>query len=418
MGAVMQGLFKVLAASWLCLIFALAPSLAEPSPLLKDGVAVDWWFAFKLNATFPGCSNAERMCLFGGSVQNYKKWGQQFVYASSAEKTLQKGEGCSGDSVSDPLGASFDAIYSGALFYVVWNDQFYDDPKIDGCSKSCGAPWGHSKGVVAWDPDGNGFLIQVTTPSWPAAGSKAHPRMQDGNTLGCVTDNNVLVSQHFFSLKLNKDDLLAVLKSLGNASVVTNPGDPQLVFNGGPEEVQAEVKTLGQKSASTDVMEFTLSRGVRLISKPSALHVPPWQMLSAVLGGVPLRAATWWAAPKIYSTTAETEMVCWADTLAKPGAVEIALSGSWDGTAFALDGGLGANKNHAKIGVSTDPGSSLVVFGDLNQQGDAVVKDDKACGRSQNGRGGMFFVLDDKALHDSVAGLIAGDSAPADPGTK
>jgi hypothetical protein len=35
------------------------------------------------------------------------------------------------------------------------------------------------------------------------------------------------------------------------------------------------------------------------------------------------------------------------------------------------------------------------------------------CGTSQNGRGGLFFVVDDKTLHESVADhLIKGDSAP------
>ena len=63
----------------------------------------------------------------------------------------------------------------------------------------------------------------MSTPSWPASGSSAHPRPTDGNTLGCVADNDVLVSQHFFALALNRDDVIAVLKALANASVVTDP---------------------------------------------------------------------------------------------------------------------------------------------------------------------------------------------------
>lgn len=38
-------------------------------------------------------------------------------------------------------------IYSGAPNYLVWNDQFYDDPvpKVDPpCIKYCAKPWGHS----------------------------------------------------------------------------------------------------------------------------------------------------------------------------------------------------------------------------------------------------------------------------------
>jgi hypothetical protein len=60
--------------------------------------------------------------------------------------------------------------------------------------------------MLEWDGDGEGFVLQVTTPSWPAAGSKNFSRKSDGNTLGCIEDDNVEVSQHFFCLKLNRDD--------------------------------------------------------------------------------------------------------------------------------------------------------------------------------------------------------------------
>jgi len=93
--------------------------------------------------------NVERACIFGGSVQT--KYGnhfsQQFVYASSADPALQRGTGCAGDSVNDPVGATFEQVYDHDYYFVVWNDQFYDDPKVAGCTKECGAPWGHSK---AW----------------------------------------------------------------------------------------------------------------------------------------------------------------------------------------------------------------------------------------------------------------------------
>jgi hypothetical protein len=49
-----------------------------------------------------------------------------------------------------------------------------------------------------------------------------------------------------------------------------------------------------------------------------------------------------------------------------------------------------------------------VIFGDLNQQG-ALSRPD--CGKSENGRGGLFFVLDNKELADGVTDLIDGDTA-------
>jgi|WetSurMetagenome_2_1015567.scaffolds.fasta_scaffold180016_1 hypothetical protein len=402
-------LFGLLVAA----IFLAVPAgaLAQPAPLLKSGQPVAWWFTFKLNATFPGCDGDSRVCLFGGTVQNYKQWGQQFVYASSADHSLQKGSGCAGDSIDDPVGATFNEIYNGALSYVIWNDQFYDDPEIAGCTKSCASPWGHSKGILAWDENGNGLVMQVTTPSWPAAGSAAEPRQSDGNTLGCVKDNNVLVSQHVFALQLSKDDVKAVLQALANASVVTDTENPQIVKNGGPAEIRALAGKLGVKTKSTKYLKTTLSSGVVLISKPSGLHVPPWQMVSSLLGGVPLRTATWWAKPQIYSTTKASKLACWDKSLAKPGAVQIATTGQWQGQSFGLSGGLGANYNHAKIGVSTAKGTHYAIFGDLNQQGNAVNTEGK-CNSSQNGRGGLFYVVDDAQLADSLAGLIKGKSAP------
>ena len=127
--------------------------------------------------------------------------------------------GCIGDTTADPLGATFDQVYNGTFHYVIWNDQFYGDPM-----KNKDAPAGHSKGLLAWNNDGNGMVLQVSTPSWPASGSSSEPRKTDGNTLGCVADNDVLVSQHFFALALTQADVIAVLEALAHAlSVVTDP---------------------------------------------------------------------------------------------------------------------------------------------------------------------------------------------------
>jgi hypothetical protein len=388
-----------------------ANSSNGPVPLLSEGHPVDWWFVFKFNsAKFPGCTGgAIRICPFGGEVQNYKAFGQQFVYASSDAPSLQEGSGCVGDTATDPIGATFAEVYSASYYYVVWNDQFYDDPMIHGCSKECGAPWGHSKGMLAWDESGDGLVLQVTTPSWPAAGSEKFPRKTDGNTLGCVTDDNVQVSQHFFALRLNKDDLVKVLTALSNASVVTDPKNQQVVNNGGPPDVQKLVAGLGVKSNSPRFTKDTLSTGVELISKSSGLNVPPWQMVSAVLGGVSLRTATWWANPKIYTTTESTAISCWNDSIGRPGPVEIATTGQWDGKVFGLTGGLGTDFNHAKLGVSMSGNANYAIFGDMNQQGNTSGEN---CASSQNGRGGLFYVVDNSGLFISLKELITGDTAP------
>ncbi|HTB18302.1 MAG TPA: deoxyribonuclease II family protein [Bryobacteraceae bacterium] len=375
-----------------------------PAPLLKLGQPVDWWFVFKFNAgSFPDCAGEQRSCLFGGTVERYRSYSQQFVFASSADHSLQPGGGCIGDTTADPLGATFDQVYNGTFHYVIWNDQFYGDPM-----KNKDAPAGHSKGLLAWNNDGNGMVLQVSTPSWPASGSSNEPRKTDGNTLGCVADNDVLVSQHFFALALTQADVIAVLEALAHASVVTDPAQLQIVNNGGPAAIQSLVNDLGKTSRGKTATKTTLSSGVLLISKPSDLNVPPWQMVSAMLDGEPLRTATWWASPKIPSSTAATPLECWDRSLGTPGAVEIATSGNWQGKTLGFEGVGEPDGNHAKIGVSTGQ-HSYAIFGDLNQQG---TLSGPHCDSSQNGRGGLFFVLEDAQLFSGLRGLIQGQSAP------
>jgi hypothetical protein len=388
-----------------------------PYPMLSKGHPVTWWFVFKFNTeAFPGCgSGFTRACPFGGTPQNYSSFGQQYAYASSDDPELQKGSGCTGDTSADPVGATFDEVYNGTFHFLIWNDQFYDDPAIEGCSQECGSPWGHSKGMLVWDDTGEGFVMQVSTPSWPSAGSAKSPRKSDGNSLGCTKDNNVEVSQHFFSLHLTKDDVVRVLQALGNASVATDPTNAQIVSNGGPADIQQLVSKLGVKSTSEAYSSTTLSTGVQLLSKPSRLHVPPWQMVSAILGGIALRTATWWAAPEIYSTSGATAVTCWDASLTSPGPVQIATTGTWEGKTLGLTGGLGDNFNHAKLGVSTAGANRYTIFGDMNQQGAVAGAD---CSSSQNGRGGLFYVVINPKLSGSVSSLLNGATAPEDAPAK
>jgi len=380
-----------------------AQPLAPPQPLASAGAPHQWVFAFKLNGqSFP--TKPVQSCMFGGSPQA-KRASLDYATANSHFAALLQGMGLIGTSLADPLGATFSEIYNGNLNFVVWNDQLYRHPAIRGCGDSCGGPWGHSKGIIAWDGSGNGLILQVTTPSWPGSGTAAAPRNGSGNTLGCIAKpNDILYSQHFFALQLSPADTALLLDALANASVVTDVANPQLARIGGPSELQERARRLGAKSPSTSLIEATLSSGVRLIAKPSALHVPPWQMVSARLGGTGLRTATWWAAPRIPTTVRGRQIVCWRSDLGEPGPVEVAVTGSWKDKTISLKGG----GNHAKLGVSIEGNHPYVIFGDLNQQG----RLSNNCASSQNGRGGLFFILEDVQLHAALAQLMTGEIAP------
>jgi hypothetical protein len=209
----------------------------SPSPLTSVGHPVDWFFAFKTNTkTEPSTYDAKRPCAFGGTPTKYARgFSLHYGLASSATKTFAPADGDIGAGDQDPVGATFGEIYNGQLNFVIWNDQFYSAPNVHGCGEACKKPWAHSKGMIAWDSAGAGFVMQVSTPSWPAAGSKAYPRKNDGNTLGCIADNDVLVSQHFFAVKLDRAGVAMMLQALANASIATDPNNPQVVRNGGPQ---------------------------------------------------------------------------------------------------------------------------------------------------------------------------------------
>jgi len=350
--------------------------------------------------------------LFGGTAGNYPNGhNQQYVFATSASPTLVQGPGFIGTTLQDPLGATFAQIYQNpGYFYVLWNDQFYNNPLAN-----TDAPWGHSKGMVAWNSAGAGFVLQVSTPSWPASGSFRYPRQNDGNTLGFIHDDDVEVSQHFFALKLTSDDLAIVLGALANASVTTSLTAPSIVQNGGPANIQALVNGLGKVTTGTTCSVSTLSTGVQIISKPSNLNVPPWQLISAKLNALPLRVASWWQPPAIYSSAGGVVPGCWAAGLGTPGAVATATTGTWNGVSIGLEGGDGTNFNHAKIGISTDPTEPICIFGDMNQQGALAPNYDsqgQTCDSSQNGRGGTFYVLSDPGLFASLTQLLSGATAP------
>ena len=64
------------------------------------------------------------------------------------------------NSTGGKASATFEEVYDNSFHYLIWNDQFYDDPEINGCSESCSGPWGHSKGFsggVGKGP-GEGYL--------------------------------------------------------------------------------------------------------------------------------------------------------------------------------------------------------------------------------------------------------------------
>jgi hypothetical protein len=416
-----RGLFGLLAAVFMLAAWPPAAMAAPASPLLSAGQPVTWWFAYKFNAKTAqtAANDAARLCPFGGEKKDYGlPYGQTYAIASSADSTLKPGVGLIGTSDRDPLGATFGEIYSGPYSYVVWNDQFKGDPTLP-CGEDCGQPWAHAKGLVAWRDDGSGILLQVTTPGWPGAAGKDNPRTVDGNTLGCTLGDNIEFGQHFFALKLTPADVAIVLKAAANAGVATKPGVGQVVHlrPQGPADLATLVAALGDPTpAAAAVRLDDLSSHVKVISKPSVLHVPPWQLVSATLGSEPLLVASWVVGKDGFPSTRSGKTPgCWSPGLAKPGEVQVAVKGTWKGAPIGLLGGNPQlpDSNHAKVAVSLAGGHGYAIFGDMNQTGGLASE----CTRSQNPRGGLFFVVADSGLWSSLKALLTGTIAAYDTKT-
>jgi hypothetical protein len=126
--------------------------------------------------------------------------------------------------------------------------------------------------------------------------------------------------------------------------------------------------------------------------------------VSATLGGEPLKVASWWTGKSAFPSTKATKPGCWDPGLSKPGKVQIAITGRWQGQPIGLAGGASDKGNHAKVGVSLPGGHDYAVFGDMNQTGGLS----NLCTRSQNPRGGLFFAVQDAALASSVRDLLDG----------
>jgi hypothetical protein len=105
---------------------------------------------------------------------------------------------------------------------------------------------------------------------------------------------------------------------------------------------------------------------------------------------------------RIYTNKAGKEDGLLGLVVKRPGASEIATSGEDDHPLVSK-----AGSNHGKIGVSIERKALLDLWG--HESAGSVTG---SCDSSQNGRGGLFFVVEDKVLTTDLTNLIGGDTAP------
>ena len=203
--------------------------------------------------------------------------------------------------------------------------------------------------------------MQVTTPIGPEPEARSTRDPKNGNTLGCRKGQYVLVSQHFFALKLKQGRRGQSLTALQNASVVTDTHNPQIVKNGGPTDITVLVARLGVKSTGT-AFHPRHSFDWRAVDF-KAFRAPCATVANGVFGARwrLTKSCNLVGEPQIPSTTSSTTIDCWTRR-SHPWRSRNCNLRAVSGQDIWLKGLADADGNHAKIGVSTSGSSSLHNF--------------------------------------------------------
>ena len=140
-----------------------------------------------------------------------------------------------------------------------------------------------------------------------------------------------------------------------------------------------------------------------LISKPSNLNVPPWQMVSALLDGdVGAHGDLVGLAADLLDQEARSRSAAGTGVLKsdnkKPGDGRHRQERQLGGRTLGL---IGGQRTTPRSASPRRVAKHYAIFGDLNQQG-TINPGKGKCDSSQNGRGGMFFVVkNDEAVQDA-----------------
>ena len=202
----------------------------------------------------------------------------------------------------------------------------------------------------------------------------------------------VAFSQHFFALKLNKADVVTVLAGAAERERRHRSGKPQIVQRrpGGRSQWSRSRRAISKERRRSHQERASRGRDPDLEAvRPGMSRPGRWFRRCWAMPGE--RSATWWMKPWIYHQMARRGSMLGRATLGpKPGPVAIAGTGA----------GMSRDQphrplNHAKFGTTTSADKRFSILGDLNQQG-AIAP--PGCDKSQNGRGGLFFVVRGQAV--------------------
>lgn len=172
---------------------------------------------------------------------------------------------------------------------------------------TCSSPFGHSKGAMAYEKNGQGFFLQGTTPNWPDPSQKSTYA-----PLGCQLDNNVYLSQSFMGLTLNSDtftDMAPYIQaarvcSTGTISCAGSDAAGHVIdYNCTSEQTRNESWSIldtafagtSNSKINSKSEVFKTSGGVQFTftAHSSADDVPPWLIVANELG-VDLGVSSWW----------------------------------------------------------------------------------------------------------------------------
>ena len=309
--------------------------------------------------------------------------------------------------------------------YAIWNDQM-SKSAIPGTYKDCSSPRAHSKGAMIVGKSGRGVILNASTPDFPDP---------DSNVLGCSEDDNTEVTQHFFAASLPIDAMYKWKKAMVNAELcqVNDVDDGGVDLN---PDIDAS------KTNTSVEVQTTNGEPLTIIVKGAKQDGVPWDLV-ATETNADLDVLSWYANPEYYPVCKNQLTPCltgWQTDWQESGSIDKIASHSINvvtsldfgkyceadistcGTEKQFCCGLGGSakyKNHAKMAAATvsdeseNDDNSVVVFGSMNMQGNPDTT--TPCSSSQMGRGGDFYTLKNKDLHESMQDLFYKTCSCQDP---
>lgn len=322
---------------FVCFVFvcvALISAVCAITCVNDQGESVAWWAALK-----------------------YPNSGK-YLYADAKEPHLTESQFDMHEDKNGALANTVSQIYGGGVGYMMYNDE----PTTGDCSSI----YGHSKGVVGWSLNSNGFWLVHSVPKFPSVVSQGYSG---------IPSAELIYAQSFLCISTNNVGLDTIGSQLHyNRPMVYDSSIPSRT----PSNLNALANGSYVSAATFSVKSVQAINGdsFSVFSKTGPWDKALYSQLVAPTLQTGLLVETWIRGSKIPSSCGSKYPVMNIQSLSFPGREFTETS------------------DHSKWGVSTSSSKPFVCIGGINQM------------TTQNKRGGGTVCISNSDLWGSFKSLV------------